>query len=337
MNREKRLTSRSGFLLLTIMLVTGLALASCGSSSDRSGGNAATDANHEQGNQPGTSSGAGRTVVDALGNEVTIPEHPSRIIAAYLEDHLVTLGVKPAAQWSVPNGMQDYLQPAGLEGVPTISYNLPLEEVMNFDPDLILIGSSATAENGMYAQYAKIAPTYVLGDDIAADWRAALTKIGEVLGLEDKARQALDQYDAKVRETKAKLGDRAAGKSAAILWLTQKQFYIVDNTTASGAVVYGDLDIDPPNLIHDIPADARAAWNPVTLEKLAELDADYILLVNSDTGQTQETLSSALWQAIPAVRAGQVYEMDTKSSWLYNGAEAGSRVMDDLVSALSVD
>ncbi len=304
---------------LTMIIALVLLLAACG-------GN----------NEAGKEADAGRKVTDAMGHEVAVPAEPQRVIASYLEDHLVALGVKPAAQWSVPNGIQDYLQDGegGLEGVPTISYNLPPEEVASFEPDLILIGSESSVQNDLYAQYSKIAPTYVLGDEVNADWRAALRKIGEVLGKDQEAKQALDAYEERVKATKEKLGDTVNGKSAAILWLTQKQFYMVDNTVASGAVVYGDLGINPPNLVNEIPEEARASWNPISLEKLAELDADYIFLVNSDTGQTAETLDTGLWQSIPAVKAGQVYEMDANSSWLYSGSVAGTRVMDDLAAVL---
>ena len=334
-----------GGLLITFMALAML-MAACGGNNN--GGNTAAEGNNgtagnrqaESGNAGGNNAAgqeaaADRKLTDALGNEVTIPANPQRVIASYLEDHLVALGVKPAAQWSVPNGIQDYLQPGGLEDVPTISYNLPPEEVASFEPDLILIGSESSVQNDLYAQYSKIAPTYVLGDEAVGDWRNALTKIGEVLGKDEEAKQALAAYEAKVQDTKTKLGDAVNGKSAAILWLTQKQFYMVDNTVASGAVLYGDLGISPPNLVNDIPENARASWNPISLEKLAELDADYIFLVNSDSGQTQETLDTALWKSIPAVKAGQVYEMDTKSSWLYSGSVAGVQVMDDITGVLA--
>ncbi len=319
LNRERAGTKGRKVGGMTIMLALVMLLAACGG--NNGAGEEADDA---------------RKLTDAMGNEVAIPAEPQRVIASYLEDHLVALGVKPAAQWSVPNGIQDYLQEGegGLEGVPTISYNLPPEEVASFEPDLILIGSESSVQNDLYSQYSKIAPTYVLGDEVNADWRAALSKIGEVLGKDKEAKLALDAYEQKVKATKEKLGDTVNGKSAAILWLTQKQFYIVDNTVASGAVVYGDLGINPPNLVNEIPEEARASWNPISLEKLAELDADYIFLVNSDTGQTAETMDTGLWKSIPAVKAGEVYEMDTKSSWLYSGSVAGTRVLDDVAAAL---
>jgi iron complex transport system substrate-binding protein len=276
-----------------------------------------------------------RTVTDGMGHEVTIPAAPERIIASYLEDHLTVLGVKPVAQWSVANGIQDYLQ-AKLQGIPTLAYDLPPEAVAGFTPDFIIVGSSFAVQNGLYEQYSKIAPTYVLGDDLIKDWRKTLLKIGELLNKSDEAAKAVEQYDNKAAGVKAKLEKAAAGKSAAILWLTQKQFYMVDDKLSSGTVLYGDLGMAPPNLITGLPDSAKASWNPVTMEKLAELDADYIFLVNSDKGQDADTLNNPIWKNLPAVKLGQVFEMSTKSSWLYSGAMAGSQLMDDVVKALKL-
>ncbi|MCZ4151313.1 ABC transporter substrate-binding protein, partial [Escherichia coli] len=97
------------------------------------------------------------------------------------------------AQWSVTNGTQDYLA-KDLDGIPTISFDLPFEEVAGYSPDLIIIGSESQVEGGKYEQYSKIAPTYVLGDEINSDWRKALLKIGEILNKSAEAQKALDDY-----------------------------------------------------------------------------------------------------------------------------------------------
>lgn len=283
----------------------------------------------------GDSSPAVKTSKDGMGHEVTVPANPKSVLASYLEDHLAVLGVKPVAQWSVANGIQDYLQ-EHLQGIPTINYDLPPETVAGFNPDLIIVGSTSQVQNGLYEQYSKIAPTYVLGDEINKDWRKSLLKIGELLNKSDEANKAIADYNKKASEAKAKIQQTIGTKSAAILWMTQKQFYMVDDKVASGAVVYGDLGVNPPNLVTGLPAEAKANWNPVTLEKLTELDADYIFLINGDKGQGAETLNSPIWKSVPAVKAGHVYEMDTKSSWLYSGAIAGSRVIDDVVKTLGI-
>ncbi|WP_256253022.1 ABC transporter substrate-binding protein [Paenibacillus sp. UNC496MF] len=89
-----------------------------------------------------------------------------------------------------------------LKDVPTIAYDLPVESVLSFSPDLIIIGSESAVQKGLYEQHAKIAPTYVLGDKVNKDWRAALTTIGDLLGKQDEAAKALQDYDAKAAEAK---------------------------------------------------------------------------------------------------------------------------------------
>ncbi|SEO65958.1 iron-hydroxamate ABC transporter substrate-binding protein [Paenibacillus sp. OV219] len=313
--------------ILAIMLV----LSACGSNNN---GNTATEntgtANTGTDN---TAAAEPKVVKDAMGHDVTIPANPQKILASYLEDPVVALGDKPVAQWSVANGIQDYLAPQ-LNGVPTIAYDLPVESVLGFAPDLIIIGSESQVQKGLYEQYAKIAPTYVLGDKVNNDWREALKTIGGLLGKSDAADKAIADYDQKAADTKAKLEGSVGKKSAAVLWLVAKNFYLVDDTKSSGAVLYKDLGLTPPNLVSNMPAEAKAAWNPVTMEKLAELNADYIFLVNSDKTDAAETLKNPVWQNIPAVKNKHVIELPASSAWLYSGKIAGEMMMDDAVKNL---
>ncbi|MCS7463829.1 ABC transporter substrate-binding protein [Paenibacillus doosanensis] len=273
------------------------------------------------------------TVKDSMGHEMSIPAAPQRIIASYLEDPLLALGMKPVAQWSVKqNSVQDYLQ-SRLDGVPTIPSTLPPETVLSFNPDLMIIGPESAVQNGLYEQYSKIVPTYVLGTDTINDYRKTLLKMGDLLNKKEAAEQALKEYDQKVQKTKEQLKTAIGDKKVAILWVTGKGFYVVNGKVASGAVVYGDLGLQPPNILAVLP-EATANWTSISLEKLAQLDADLIFLVNNDSGQANH-LTDPLWSGIPAVKSGRVYEMDFKSSWLYNGVIAGERVMDDILQAVA--
>lgn len=318
------------FGVLALLLVV-LLLSACGNNTGGSN-NAAESQSPASAEASAEPAAAERTVTDGMGHEVTIPANPQKVLASYLEDHLAALNVTPVAQWSVPNGVQEYLQDK-LEGVPTINYDLPVEEVASLEPDLIIIGSESQVQNDLYEQYSKIAPTYVLGDKVNSDWRSALTTIGDLLGKKDEAEQLIAQYDNKAIELKEQLAAQTEGKKAAVLWLVSKQFYIVGENQSSGQVLYKDLGLTPPNVTSELPAESNAVWNSVSLEKLAELDADYIFLVNSDT-DVSETLDSALWQGIPAVKAGNVYQMDQASSWLYSGFIAGEGIMDDVVKSI---
>lgn len=315
-------------LVLMSLMVMSLWLAACGSNNkNEAANNAATNA------PAATEAPTERTLTDALGNEVTVPANPQRIIASYLEDHLVALGIKPVAQWSVPNGIQDYLKDS-LADVPTIGYDLPFEAVTSFDPDLILMAYDSNVEGDKFAQYSKIAPTFTIGDKLTADWRAALLKVGEVVGKSEEAQKALDAYDVKAKDAKEKIQGFAAGESAAALWFVQGSFYIVSEKLSSGDLLYNQLGLAVPEVVKEISAAGTGNWNAIPLEKLAELDADHLFLINSGTDADSQALSDPIWQNIPAVKNGKLYEYPSTSSWLYAGTIAYSQVIDDVLESI---
>lgn len=180
--------SRSGKLAVAGLMTTTLLLSACGNDNSNAGSNggagtapaATAEATAEATAVPAATAAPAveKTVTDAMGHKVTVPANPQRVIASYLEDYLVALGVTPVAQWSTKNGTQAYLA-AELKDVPPISYDLPLEAVTSFTPDFHIVQSEGSVQNGLYDQLNKIAPTYVLGDEVSSDWRAALLKIGE--------------------------------------------------------------------------------------------------------------------------------------------------------------
>lgn len=332
-----RKKKRTAAIMLSIAALS-LSLSACGKTTDNSSStppasptaapSAAVAASPSA--AASASPASARTLTDGLGHKVTIPAQPKTIIASYLEDYLVALGVKPAAQWSVANGIQDYLQ-GSLKGVPTIAYDLPFEAVTSFNPDLLIIGPNSTVEGGKYEQYSKIAPTFVLGDETAGDWRKALAKIGEVLGKNEEAQKAVSDYDIKAADAKAKIQAAAPGKSIAAVWLVSKQFYVVSDKLSSGVVLYRDLGFKVPDAVTQVSAAGKASWNPISLEKLAQLDADYLILINSD-GTGAQSLQDSVWKSIPAVKNGKLFEYPASSSWLYYGPIASSQMVDNVVA-----
>lgn len=327
---NKQITTKVTFTVLSVCMAALLATA-CGSNKD-----AASTTTPATSTAPAATAtpapAVDKVLKDSMGHDVKVPANPKAVIASYLEDPLLALGVKPVVQWSVKGAtVQDYLQ-TQLAGVPTIGYDLPVESVLKATPDFMIVGSESAVEKGLYEQYSKVVPTFVLGSEVTADFRKTLLKMGEILNKSDAANAALKKYDQKVTDTKAKLSASIGDKKVAILWLTNKSFFVVNGKVASGAVAYGDLGLKMPNILAVLP-DAKANWTPISLEKLAQLDADYIFLVNSDKGQAGN-LEDPLWKNVPAVKSGKVFEMDTKSSWLYNGVIAGERVMDDIVKVI---
>ncbi|MDB1695881.1 ABC transporter substrate-binding protein [Enterococcus casseliflavus] len=279
-----------------------------------------------------TSSEIATTFTDAMGNEVTVPENPQRVIGSYLEDYLVALGVTPVAQWTVGNDSdQAYLQDK-LAEVPRINYDLPFEDVLSFEPDLLLMDSNSMVEGDKYDQYSKIAPTYVVTNGEDVTWREHLTDIAKVLHKEEQAAQVEADYDDLVAATKETYADQIQGKSIAVLWVVNNSVFMVSETKSSGQLLYHELGFEVPALVSEISESATADWSAVSLEKLAELDADYLILVNSDKGA--DFFSEQVWQNLDAVKNNHLWEFGPESSWLYNGPIAYTKMIEDIQSKL---
>lgn len=302
-------------VLGTVSLLTLFSLAAC------SQNNASNDTND-----------AVRTLTDAQDHKVEVPKKPKRIIASYLEDYLVALDEKPVAQWTVGEGkIQQYLQDE-LKDIPTINYDLPYEDVLKFEPDLLLIGSNGLLEGGKYNEYAKIAPTYVVKNGDNVTWRDQLADIGKVLEKEDQAKKVETDYDQLVNKTKEKLSTQIEGKSAAVLWVTNNSAFMVADNRSSGQLLYHELGFDIPELTKEVSEKATSDFTQVSLESLSKLDADYLFLVNSDSGA--DMFQDPLWNNIPAVKNKQLYEFSGDSSWLYNGPIAYTKMVEDIQNVL---
>lgn len=266
---------------------------------------------------------------DALDHEVKIPSQPKKIIASYLEDYLKALDVEPVAQWTVGGGSkQNYLD----LDQPTINYDLPYEEVLKFEPDLLLIDSNSMVEGGKYDQYSKIAPTYVVKNGEGVTWQDRLEDVAKVLNKEDKAKEVLKDYDQLVKDTKEKYDQEIEGRSIAVLWVTNNSAFMVADNKSSGDLLYGQLGFEEPALTKEISKAATSDWSAVSLEKLAQLDADYLILVNSD--QEAAMFKDSLWQNIPAVKNGNLWEFGPEKSWLYNGPIAYTEMIHDVQEKL---
>ncbi|WP_404456205.1 iron-hydroxamate ABC transporter substrate-binding protein [Oceanobacillus kapialis] len=315
-------------LVLAGILFVTLLLAACGESDNAAEDNGDTSTEQEQN---GT-----RTITDAVGNEVEVPANPQNVIASYLEDYLVALDITPVAQWSVRDGedVQDYLQD-DLGQVPTIPSDLPYEAVASFEPDLLIMDSAEMVEGNKYEQYSKIAPTYVVGEAQNNEWREELKDVAKVFAKEEEAEQILTDYEEKATNAKEEISSAIGSESAAALWLFNDTFYIVNENLSSGDVLYNDLGLTAPNVVQEISGDTVANWSEISLEKLAELDADHIFLINDDKESGSKMLDDPIWQNIPAVQNGNIYEYPGDSAWLYTGPIANSQIIDDVLESVT--
>lgn len=333
------------FLLLCSLLTGGL-LSACGSNTNSAepeapeqpvaATTAAEASNTEAADEKETETAAEqtgeRTVTDELGNEVVIPATPQKIVAPYLEDSLLKLGVKPVFQWSNGNQAHEYLQEE-LKDIPKVDFSggLPSPEVlMAYEPDLIILHTASYAGDGIYENYSKVAPTFVFSN-ASGDVEKSLTTLGELLNKSAEAEQAIEAYNAKVEEAKGKLKDTVGDKKVAIIRFAAKGISMMGGNYFCGYVLYEDLGISRPKLV-----ETENSAN-VSMEILPEIHADYIFIINAygqGTEAIKEMKESSVWNSMPAVKAGQVYEVNAEH-WLGGGLIAYEKIIDDTLELLA--
>ncbi|WP_455660312.1 ABC transporter substrate-binding protein [Pradoshia sp.] len=307
------ISKKSIFMFLSLACLM-LVLGACGSN------NSSEETNSAQ------------TVTDAVG-EMEFPANPERVLAPNMEDYLVTLGITPAAQWSIGTTVHTYLQDE-LKDVPLISWDMPIEDVIDAEPDLIMFESEAAIQEGMYEEYKKVAPTYVFKSDDTADWRKQLTVMGELFGKEEAAKTAIDEYDQKIEDAKAQVKEAIGDESAALIWVTGGQFFVFEGDRYASNVLYKDLGITMPTYIKDL-GNSQEVWQAISLEALADLDADHLFIMAAANEEGIETLeNSSVYKSIPAVEKDQVYFFEDSSNWTMNAKTANDVTIDLVLKSL---
>ncbi len=167
-----------------------------------------------------------RTIEHELG-ETVIEQPPQRIVntAASITGTLLAMNAPVIASAATdPSGITDdkgffsqWADEADAVGVDVLypGSGFDLESLIVEDPDLVILsvsGTDSVSEN--YEQIAAQFPTIAV-DYSRQSWQELATELGEALGLEDEAQQAIDDFDAYIENAAAKI--KAPGNGAAIV------------------------------------------------------------------------------------------------------------------------
>lgn len=316
----KHLFKNRLYAILFIAIV--LLLAACGSDDN----NDATDNDSDSTTEENT-----EQTVDSEMGEVTIPANPEKILAPYHEDTMLALGITPTAKWAIGQSVQNYLE-EDLQDVETIEWTMPLEQVLSYEPDLIILENSLDSYEGTYEEYSAIAPTYVMSQEETSDWQVQLTRFGELLGKEDEAEQALADYETKVEEANTELQDVLGDESVAFMWVVGGQYFLFEENRHAANMIYSELGVEVPQLVKDL-GETEATWDPISLEKLSELDADHVVILGLEDDEGIETLNNSnVWQNTKAVQNDQVYHIEDQSNWTNSGIKAYEQTIDELIN-----
>lgn len=241
--------------------------------------------------------------------EYTVPGNDAKLVITgsmeSLEDALL-LGVKPIGSMTVGGEFPEMFKDITVDATAIGEKTQPnLETILSLKPNLIL-GSSKFPEETI-GKLNKIAPTVPVSH-IATDWEANLLLMGQLSGKEDKAKEIIANYKKDASEAKEKLGETLKGKKVLTARMRAGNIAIYPANIFLNTVLYSDLGLEVPE-----PVAAAKAQENISLEKLSELNPDYIFLQfsedeNADKPKALEELeSNPIWKNLNAVKNGKVF------------------------------
>lgn len=260
-----------------------------------------------------------------------VPDQPLRIVALTNEatEDLLALGLVPVGAVRSANAdpwfdhVADALKDTTLVG-EELAPNL--EVILSLQPDLIL-GNKKRHEQ-IYEQLSAIAPT-VFVENITGQWRSNLAFYAEAAGKVAEGKALLGDYEHRVSAIKAALGDRVAEKVGLVRFISG-QNYAYNNDSFSGSILR-DIGFARP-----AAQDKAGLAEPITLERIPDLDGDRLLHFSYETGdggatkEAEAWMASLLWQNLDVVKAGHVYAVSDTVWATAGGVMAAHLALDDI-------
>lgn len=289
------------FALLTIVAVSSL-LVAC----SQQGSN--TKSNQEAEIQT--------KVVKTEMGEVEVPVDPKRVAVNWYVGDVLTLGITPVGYsgW-VQETMPYYEQ---LKEIPVIE-KWEKEELLSYEPDLIITYSPEDFE-----KFSKIAPVIVVSEDLTAIER--LDFLGEVVGKEAEAKQAIDTFETKLSAAKDQFsGNEFKHKTFSIFedWGSDSYGLYYETGSRGGTLLYDYLGLKKPAKIEELVESSGEGRGSLSYEVAADYFGDYIIWFLQPDKES-EFEKTPIWKTIPAVESGNITKIPGDYSGLFYYSDVAS-------------
>ncbi len=257
--------------------------------------------------------GATRTVTDALGREVEIPEHPQRIVTAgravlmianalYLfpgvEDRIVGIGRIDQGKGNFLAAIDpDYDRKASFER------NVGAEQVVGVNPDLVILKSELRRGLGEELERLGIAVVYV-DFETPEQYQRDLRLLGRVLGQPERGESLARYYERETERIVAAVSGAEERPRTLFLYADLAGAERVFNVPPSGWIQTTMVVLAGGEPIW-VDAAPGGGWSRVGLEQIAAWDPDLIVLVayRQDVEAIRDSLAGhPTWAPLAAVR-----------------------------------
>ncbi|MBB6732955.1 ABC transporter substrate-binding protein [Cohnella sp. CBP 2801] len=290
--------------LFGLVLLLLLAAAGCGRQSAEPGTPESTAAAEPQ----------TRLFTDDLGRQVEIPVHPRRVVTSEFSAEALTVGVTPIGLG--PNDLKNPFTRDRLAGIDNIGDPPDAEKILELKPDLILFSQfMPDIYPDVMEKIEQIAPVvYISFQDPIYD---VLPKVADAVGQPKAAADWIQGYEAERTKAQERVRQSIGDKTVSIFRIEKGRLRIYLSTNFGGYALRSALEAKAPAAVQ-AEIDKSPPWTnavQISLEKLPEYAGDILLLVAAGDDDSQaayrEIRQSKLWQSLPAVKNGMVYELDT--------------------------
>lgn len=295
---------RSTLVPIAGLAAVALTLTGCGSSSD-----GADDTAEGQGET--------RTVTDATGAEVEVPQTPESIVTLHYAatQPVLDLGFMPVGQGVFEEGIIPEEQTEEVEAVPVVTEDIEpkLEEIAELEPDLIFAPN--VYEEEVLEQLKAIGPVYVFtlrGGD-RAEWTQRTEEVADALGVPDSVAGLDEELQARQEEITDEYADVIDGQTVAVIGTYEENsVYLWGEENMTGTLLM-PLGFTWSEQENDAVADEPEPEATISDESLASAvdDADILFLDSNLRGEynafMEDLQSTALYEELPAVEEGRAY------------------------------
>ncbi len=308
--------------------IAGSVLVGCGASTEPAGeGAAAAGTRTDVTVKPIK---ATRELTDANGVKISLEKEPRRIVClfALCDDILTELGIVPTATNSELLAHPDFLGEKRVKEVDIIpgGFIAPeVEAILSHKPDLV-IGLEDT--HGKLAPALKDATTFwPMQPETWQDSVGYLRDAAALTGRTAQGEKAEKTFRTKLAEAERTKSD----KTALVIYGSDENFGVA----TPGTDVVGGLF---PKLA-DYPWKSRGVEGSYSLEEILARDVDVLFVETIAFGDADGKLSeklakNPLWEKIPAVRNGDVHEVNSEVWAKGRGTRSLGIVLDEATAAL---
>ncbi|MGC9497236.1 ABC transporter substrate-binding protein [Streptomyces sp. WG7] len=313
---------------ITAALV-GSVLVGCGTSAEPTGGGKAAkaDARTDVTVEPIK---ATRQLTDANGVKISLEREPERIVCLFglCDDILTELGIVPTATNNALLAHPDFLgkeRAAEIDVIPGGFIAPEVEAILSHKPDLV-IGLEDT--HGKLAPALKGATTFwAMQPEKWQDSVGYLRDVAALTGRTAEGEKAERAFRAKLAGAERAKSD----KTALVIFGSDENFGVATPGTDVTAGLFPKLA--------DYPWTSRGVEGSYSLEEILARDVDVLFVETISFGEPDGKLSeklakNPLWGKIPAVRNGDVHEVNSEVWAKGRGTRSLGIVLDEATAAL---